>query len=104
MARNGFERVEAAPDDALTLLIGKNGEDLMGAVNCPASATGGQLPKDYASGPMTGKEAFRSAIQLANSLKIPMVVMDPQGVWPAEWGDLTIADDGGSTDEKTDSV
>jgi hypothetical protein len=92
MARNVFEQVDEAPDDALTLLIGKQGDELMGAVNCPASATAGQLVKDYASGGMPAKEAFRSAIQLANKLKVPIVVMDPQGVWDREWGDLRRTD------------
>jgi len=34
------------------------------------------------------KDAFRGAIQLANEIKAPVVVMDPDSLWQAEWGDL----------------
>ena len=88
MTRNRFERVNEAADDALTLLIGMNNGEVVGAVNCPAAATEGRLPKDYASDAMPAKAAFRSAIKLANELKVALVVMDPQNVWPADWGDL----------------
>ena len=37
---------------------------------------------------MDDVEAFRSAIRLANEIKSPIVVLDPQGLWNAEWGDL----------------
>ena len=89
---NEFERVDEAPDDALTLLIGKGGDGIVGAVHCPASATAGRLPKDYSSGQMSGQEALRSAIKLANDLKLPIVVMDPQDVWPKEWGMLYVTE------------
>lgn len=92
MPKNEFERVEEAPDDALTLLIGREGEEIVGAVHCPASATNGRLPKDYSSGRMSGQEAFRSAIKLANDLKLPLVVMDPLDVWPKEWGILFVTE------------
>ena len=92
MPKNEFERVEEAPEDALTLLIGKSGEGIVGAVHCPASATAGRLPKDYSSGQMAGQEAFRSAVKLANDLKLPLVVMDPHNVWPEKWGILYITE------------
>jgi hypothetical protein len=38
-------------------------------------------------------EAFRSAIRLANELKAPIVVMDPDGLWQSEWGALYRAED-----------
>lgn len=90
--KNEFELVTEAPDDALTLLIGKSGDKLVGAVHCPASATGGRLPKDYSSGEMPGQEAFRSAIKLANDLKVPIVIMDPHDAWPKEWGTLYVTE------------
>ena len=37
---------------------------------------------------MGGIEAFRSAIRLANEIKAPIVVIDAEGGWMAEWGDL----------------
>jgi hypothetical protein len=37
---------------------------------------------------MGGVEAFRSAIRLANEIKAPIVVVDPDRVWNEEWGEL----------------
>jgi hypothetical protein len=33
-------------------------------------------------------ESFRSAIKLANEMKVAVVILDPLGIWKAEWGDL----------------
>ena len=33
-------------------------------------------------------EAFRAAIRLANEIRAPIVVEDPQGLWQEEWGVL----------------
>ncbi len=91
--KNEFEKVDAVQPDALTLeLLARDGAQL-GIVHCPAKATGGRLPKDYRSEPMPGKEAIKSAVKLANDMKAPIVVLDPQDLWPAEWGTLFIAVD-----------
>jgi hypothetical protein len=37
---------------------------------------------------LPAKDAFRSAVKLANELKAPLVVADPDNVWDAEWGTL----------------
>lgn len=92
MAKSEFEKVDSIQSDALTLeLIARDGAQF-GIVHCAASATGGRLPKDYASGALPGQEAFRSAVKLANELKVPMVVLDSQDLWPAEWGQLYLAE------------
>lgn len=86
--KNEFERVGEVQPDAITFeLIAEDGTQF-GRVHCPASATNGRLPKDYHSEAMPGKEAFRAAIQLANEMKLAIVVLDPQELWPAEWGIL----------------
>lgn len=93
MAKNEFEKVDMIQPDALTLeLVAQDGAQF-GIVHCPAAATNGKLPKDYNSGPLPGKDAIRSAIKLANELKVPMVVMDNQDLWVADWGQLYVADD-----------
>jgi hypothetical protein len=33
-------------------------------------------------------EAFRAAVRLANEIRAPIVVEDPQGLWQDEWGVL----------------
>jgi hypothetical protein len=37
---------------------------------------------------LPAKDAYRSAIHLANTIKAPVVVMDAQALWEQEWGDL----------------
>ena len=34
------------------------------------------------------KDALSGAVKLANTLKLPIVVVDPDGVWKKEWGEL----------------
>lgn len=92
-AANRFEQVEEAPDDAMTLTLGREGDKNFGIVTCPASATGGRLPKDFSSGELPLKEALRAAIRFANDFKLPLVVLDPDDLWQAEWGSLYREDD-----------
>jgi hypothetical protein len=89
---NEFEKVDSVQPDALTLeLLAQDGVQV-GVVHCPASATQGRLPKDYRSDAMPGKDAFRAAIKLANDMKVAIVVLDEQDLWPAEWGVLYLAE------------
>lgn len=88
MSENRFEQVDAPADDAMTLCLRREGEKNFGVVSCPASASGGRLPRDFASDEMPLKEAIRSAIRLANEMQVPLVVLDPDGLWQAEWGAL----------------
>ncbi|GBU17873.1 MULTISPECIES: hypothetical protein [Methylobacterium] len=85
---NRFEQVDEPADDAMTLSLKREGEKMSGVVTCPAAITGGRLPKDFASDEMPLKDAFRSAIRLANEMRVPLVVLDPDGLWQAEWGTL----------------
>ncbi|MGA0598555.1 hypothetical protein [Enterovirga sp. CN4-39] len=88
MTQNRFEQVDERPDDAMTLVLGRDGEKQYGIIDCPRSASQGRLPKDFSSGELPLKEAFRSAIRLANDFKVPLVVMDPDGLWQPDWGKL----------------
>lgn len=93
MVINRFEQVDEAPNDAMTLTLRHDGEKNFGIVTCPRAATGGRLPKDYASDALPLKEAISSAVKLANNLAVPLVVMDPDGLWQADWGLLYRDDD-----------
>lgn len=88
MSANRFEQVDEPPDDAMTLSLRKEGDKNYGIVTCPKSATGGRLPKDFSSGELPLKDSIRSAVRLANDFKAPLVVMDPDGLWQKEWGEL----------------
>jgi len=88
MARNRFEQVDERQEDAITLSLWKQGDDTLGSVIIPAAVTRGRLASDSDSGGLAAQDAFRAAIRIANEIKAPMVVIDPEGVWQAEWGDL----------------
>jgi hypothetical protein len=88
MARNRFEQVDEAQDDAVTLCLIKDGDNSYGTVKCPATIAGGKLAVDTTSERLPAKDAFRSAVRLANEIKAPIVVQDPSSLWQSEWGDL----------------
>ena len=66
----------------------KDGDREGGIVHFPVSASSGRLTEDHVSGKLDAQDSFRAAIKLANSMKVAIVVMDPDGVWQADWGDL----------------
>ncbi len=88
MAKNRFEQVDEVQPDAITIAFSKEGDEEKGVVVFPASASNGRLAEDRVSDPLAPVDAFRSAIKLANEMKVAIVVLDPQGVWKADWGDL----------------
>jgi hypothetical protein len=92
MAKNRFEQVDTPQSDAITLSLTSREGKAFGTIICPAEVSGGRLQQDVTSDEMDDVQAFRSAIRLANEIKAPIVVMDPQGMWKADWGDLYRAD------------
>ena len=88
MARNRFEQVDEEQDDAITLSLWKVEDNMYGTVTVPKSLSEGKLPTELTTDKMPIKDAFRGAIQLANDIKAPVVVLDPDSLWQAEWGDL----------------
>jgi hypothetical protein len=88
MARNRFEQVDEIQPDAITLSLGRSDAGDFGSVIFPASASGGRMIEDQRSGELPVMESFRSAIRLANDMKVAVVVIDPEGVWKKEWGEL----------------
>ena len=93
-SKNRFEEVDGPQEDAVTLLLEKVGDRETGRIHCPAALTGGRLAADTVSEEMAAKDAFRSAIKLANEIKAPICVADPHKLWQSEWGALMRADDG----------
>lgn len=88
MARNRFEQVDEPQPDAINLTFAQRNDGQVGIVQCPTSAVGGMLSKDVDSGELPARDAFSSAIKLANEMKLAIVVIDPDRVWKPEWGDL----------------
>jgi hypothetical protein len=87
-SKNRFEQVDKVQPDAITLSLAKDGDREAGTVIFPASASAGRLAQDSISAALPPMESFRSAVKLANEMKVAIVVMDPNGVWKPEWGDL----------------
>jgi len=88
MARNRFEQVDEIQPDAITLLLKKEADLEVGAVVFPVSASNGRLTEDRISPNLPLVESYRTAIKLANEMKLALVVVDPESVWKTEFGDL----------------
>jgi hypothetical protein len=88
MAKNRFEQVDTPQPDAITLWLQKQDDGNWGTVTVPAALTEGKFESDRTSDRCSVVDAFRSAIHLANEIKAAVVVMDPDSLWQAEWGEL----------------
>jgi hypothetical protein len=88
MAKNRFEQVDEVQPDAITLTLWKGETEGSGHVTCPAAISGGQFDADMTSKTFPAKDAFRSAVRLANEIKAAVVVIDPDSLWDSEWGNL----------------
>jgi hypothetical protein len=88
MASNRFEQVDELQPDAINLTLIRKGDEHVGILHCPRSAAPDQLPADLTSAEMPARSAVIGAIQLANGKKLPLVVIDRDGIWNSEWGVL----------------
>lgn len=88
MAENRFEQVDEIQPDALNLILSQGADGQNGAIHVPVAAMTLKMPKPIDSGDMPVKDAFRTAIKLANDMKLAIVVLDRDNVWNAEWGTL----------------
>jgi hypothetical protein len=94
MARNRFEQVDEQQPDAINLTLAQHSDGQVGTIHCPLTALGERATKDVDSGELPARDAISTAVKLANELKLAIVVLDPDGVWKKEWGDLYRYDDG----------
>jgi 3'-phosphoadenosine 5'-phosphosulfate (PAPS) 3'-phosphatase len=88
VARNRFEQVDELQPDAVNLTLIQKSDGQVGIIHCPQTAAPDQLPGDLTSAEMPIRDAVSGAVQLANSKKLPMVVIDRDNIWNAKWGDL----------------
>jgi hypothetical protein len=84
---NRFEQVDEVVADAITIVLAQRPDGQWAKVVCPKSAHE-SLTVDRVTEPMPPKDALSGAIRLANQLKLAIVVVDPDGVWKPEWGEL----------------
>jgi hypothetical protein len=85
---NRFEQVDDAQDDAINLSLSQTAQGRTGRVRIPRALIAASPPEGVDSGEIAALDAFRCAIKLANELRLPVVVLDPDGVWSPEWGEL----------------
>ena len=86
-----FRRVDGPEDHAIviTLWLDESGAT-RGDVLARLVQEGGFFKRDAVpnQGDLSGKEAVESAISWRNGRDIPIVVIDHEGLWLPEWGDL----------------
>jgi hypothetical protein len=104
-ARNRFEQVDELQPDAINLTLIQKPDGQVGIIYCPKSAAPDRVPSDLTSEEMPIRDAVNGAVQLANSKKLPLVVIDRDNIWNSKWGDLWRyqeegADEAGEESEK----
>ena len=87
MARNRFEQVDELQSDAINLTLVQKSDGQIGIIHCPRTASP-DLPGDLTSQEMPIRDAVSGAVELANSKKIAIVVIDRDNIWNKDWGDL----------------
>jgi hypothetical protein len=84
---NRFEQVDEVVGDAVTIILAQRADGQWAKVVCPKSAHE-SLAADRVTEAIPPKDALSGAVRLANQLKRAIVVVDPDGVWKPEWGEL----------------
>lgn len=86
---NRFEQVDEIQPDAITVTLKQRADGQWASVHCPASAfPAGAMAQNLDSGDLPPLDALSGAVKLANDLKLAIVVVDADGVWKREWGEL----------------
>ena len=85
-----YEQVDHPSNKAVTLTFGTNGGRDRGGVTGPTGVISDQqmalrIPQP---GSLTPTKAFAMAEELADQLGLPIVVVDPNGIWNPVWGEL----------------
>jgi hypothetical protein len=85
-----YEQVDRPSNKAVTLTFGTNGGRDRGGVTGPTKITFGpeMVVRAAQPGSLTPTKAFAMAEELADRLGLPLVVVDPNGIWNPVWGEL----------------
>ena len=85
-----YEQVDLPSNKAVTLTLGTNGGRDRGDVTGPAELTLRQqiVACTPQPGSLTPTKAFAMAEKLADHTGLPLVVVDPNGIWNPVWGEL----------------
>ena len=85
-----YEQVDHPSNKAVTLALGTNGGRDRGEVTGPTKIILGQhmVACTPQPGSLTPTKAFAMAEKLADHTGLPLVVIDPNGIWNPVWGEL----------------
>jgi hypothetical protein len=85
-----YEQVDHPSNKAVTLMFRTDGGRDRGGVIEPTKIIFGQQMAVRSSQPrsLTPTKAFAIAEELADHLGLPLVVVDPNGIWNPVWGEL----------------
>jgi hypothetical protein len=85
-----YEQVDQPSNKAVTLTFGTNGGRDRGEVTGPTKIILGRQVDVRTSQPgsLTPTKAFAMAEEMADQLGLPLVVVDPDGIWKPIWGEL----------------
>lgn len=89
---NRFEQVDAPVDDCINVVLAPGAEGAVANILCAKSAHP-SLSEDYASESLSPTDALSNAVRFANKLQIPVAIVDSDGLWNKEWGELYRAED-----------
>ena len=84
---NRFEQVDEVVGDAISVILEQRADGQWAKVFCPKSAHP-SLISDRASESAPPPDALSAAVKLANELKLPIVIVDKDGIWKEAWGEL----------------
>ncbi len=82
-----YEQVDQPVADAIAVILEQRIDGQWAKIACPKSAHPSLL-EDEISESLPPSEALANAVKLANALQIAIVVVDPDGIWKKEWGEL----------------
>ena len=91
---NRFEQADAIVGGAITVVLEQTPDGQWAKVVCPRSAHE-SFTVDRVTESMPPKDALSGTIKLANEKELAIVVLDPNGVWKKEWGELYRVEDDG---------
>ena len=85
-----YEQVDHPSNKAVTLIFEKiEGRDRGGVVGPSKMIPGGEMVVGSPQpGTLTPTKAFSMAEKLADHLGLPLLVVDPSGIWNPAWGRL----------------
>jgi hypothetical protein len=85
---NRFEQVDAPKPEAVTVRLWDDGGEARGETAGPTDAEGAAPLGLGQDGSLTAYQARVIGCQMANELGRRVVIVDPNGLWQTDWGQL----------------